>query len=150
MSEAAAYAYSPLQVTLSIADILIDGGYGEDEFLNIEKQEDDTTDVVGVGGDVAISVIHDNRATVKITLLASSPQNGKLSALRAVGRTTPIGVAVGEFYVADRLSRGTIHKARHCWIQKPPTVTYARGNGERVWTVRLADLVTYDAGNIEL
>lgn len=149
MSEAATWAYSPRQITISLADILIDGGFGEDEFLSIEKQEDDTIDVAGVGGDVAVSVIHDNRATATLTVLATSDVNDRLSALRDAGRLTPVGVAVGEFYVADRLGR-SLHKARHAWIQKPPAVTYARGPGERLWTVRLASLVTFNGGNIAL
>lgn len=149
MSEAATWAYSPRQVTVSFADILIDGGFGEDEFLSIEKQEDDTIDIAGVGGDVAVSVIADNRATCSLTLLATSDMNDRMSALRAAGRLTAVGVAVGEFYVADRLGR-SIHKARSAWIQKPPQVTYARGPGQRVWTIRIANLNTFNGGNIAL
>lgn len=149
MSEAATWAYSPRQVTILIASALIDGGFGEDEFLSIEKQEDDTVDVVGVDGSVAVSSVHDDRATATLTLLQTADANDVLSALRDAGRATPIGVGIGPFYVADRLGRA-VHRARHCWIQKPPTVTYARGVGERVWTVRLANLVTFNGGNIQL
>ncbi len=143
------WGYSPRQIVLDIAGVGIDGGFGEDEFVNIEKQEDDTVDVAGVFGDVAVGVIHDDRATATITLLQTADGNDKLSQLRKTGRATPLGVSIGAFNVRDLLGR-SIHRSRSAWIQKPPTVTYARGPGERVWTIRLGHLETFNGGNTTL
>jgi len=139
------YAYSPRQIVLTLGSFGIDGGFGQDTFLEIEKEEDDTVDVVGVYGDVAVAAVHDDRASAQITLLPTSVENDKLSELRNAGRRSPAGLAVFSFDVRD-LNGRSLHRSPQAWIQGIPTMTYQRGIGERVWTIKLARLETFIGG----
>jgi len=145
----ATYTYNANEITISFANANIDGGFGDGEFLRIEKESDDTVDVAGTGGDVAVSPTNDDRATVTITLLSTSEQNDVLSAIREAGRATPTGVAIGPFFVQDRLGRG-IWEGVAAWIQKPPVATFDRAATSREWTLRVAQMERTDGGNVRV
>lgn len=141
--------YSAKEITISFAGALIDGGFGDGEFLRIESEADDTTDVAGTAGDVAVSPNNDDRATVTLTLMQTSEQNDVLSAIRAAGRATPAGVAIGPLFVADRLGR-SLWEGAAAWIQRPPIVSLDRGATSREWVLRVANLRRTDGGNVRL
>lgn len=141
--------YNANEVTISFAGAVIDGGFGDGEFLRIEKEADDTVDVAGTGGDVAVSPTNDNRATVTITLLQTSEQNDVLSAIRTAGRATPVGIAIGPLFVQDRLGR-SIWEGAAAWIQKPPVAAFDRAATPREWTLRVAQMDRTDGGNVRV
>lgn len=137
------------EVTISILGLLIDGGYGDGEFLRLEQESDDTSDAVGTDGSVAVSVSNDGRATFTLTLLQTSRHNDELSGLRNAGRGSRLGVAVGPVYVRDRLGR-SVWEAAACWMQRPPDVSLDRAAGSREWTFRVANLSRFDGGNVSI
>lgn len=137
------------EVTLTIMGALIDGGYADGEFVRIEQESDDTQDVAGTDGSVAVSVNNDGRATLTVTLMQTSRQNDVLSGLRAAGRGTPLGVAVGPIYCRDRLGR-SVWEAEAAWLQRPPDVSLDRTATSRAWTFRIANLSRFDGGNVTL
>lgn len=141
--------YNANEVTISFAGALIDGGFGDGEFLRIEPEGDETVDVAGTGGDVAVSPTNDRRATVTITLLQTSEQNDVLSAILTAGRATPQGIAIGPLFVQDRLGRGLWEGAAG-WIQRPPIVTMDRAATPREWILRVAQLERTDGGNVRV
>ena len=138
--------YDADQVSVTVAGILIDSGFADGEFLRIEQETDDYSDVVGTDGEVTRSRSNDRRATVTLLLMQSSDANDKLSALSALDNSSPNGAGVGAFLVRDRSGR-SMYSAEHCWISKPPNVGFDREAGSREWTLRLADLRRTDAGN---
>ena len=130
--------YSAKQVTVSLAGITING-FGEDDFVSIEKEADDFEDVAGADGEVARWDTNDPRTTINVTLLATSPTNQLLSALRRADKTTAGGAGVGVAVVRNRLSGGEVFRFDEAWIAKVPDVTYARGVGVRVWKIRAVE-----------
>lgn len=141
--------YNANEVTISFAGRTIEGGYGDGEFLRIEQASDDTVDVVGTDGGVAVSPTNDKRATITLTLLQTSEMNDVLSAIRTAGRATAAGVAVGPVFVQDRLGR-SLWEGAAAWIQRPPIATFDRSATPREWVLRVAQLERTDGGNTRL
>jgi hypothetical protein len=138
--------YSGDQVVIQIGDTLIEAGYADGEFLRIEQESDDWSDVVGTDGEVAISKSNDARATLTLLLLQTSRHNDELSAMRNNGlRTGRPGV--GPLFVRDLLGN-SLHEAPVCWIQKPPDRSFDRTATTREWKLRVGQLKSTDGGNI--
>lgn len=138
--------YDANEVTVIVAGIPIDSGFGDGEFLRIEQDSDDFTDVVGTDGEVTRSKTNDRRATVTLILMQSSSGNAVLSALNLLDKKAGGGAGVGPFLVRDK--QGTsLYSASKSWIAKPPDVSFGREAGPREWKIRLADLERLDGGN---
>lgn len=138
--------YDADQVTLIVCDIPIDSGYADGEFVRVEQDSDDFTDVVGTDGEVTRSKTNDHRATVTVILMQSATGNAVLSALNNVDKNTPGGAGVGTLLIRDK--QGTsIYSASKCWIAKPPDVSFGKEAGPREWKIRVADLKRLDGGN---
>ena len=138
--------YDADQVSISLAGIPIDSGFADGEFLRIEQEGDDFTDVVGTDGEVSRSKTKDRRATITILLMQTSDANVLLSGLNNLDRLAPNGAGVGTLLVRDR--QGTsLYRSDECWIQKPPDVSFDRESTTREWTLRCADLQRLDGGN---
>ena len=135
--------YDANENTLSIAGLLIDSGFADGEFVSIEPQTEDYTDKVGTDGSVARSKTNDQRATIKIKLLATSEGNAKLTQLRNLALTGPNGADVGAFLLRDRTTGVILARAAETWVMKPPTLSRAREVAEYEWTLRAAKMV-YD------
>lgn len=138
--------YDADQVSLLVGGILIDSGFADGEFVRIEQEGDDFTDIVGSDGEVTRSKTLDRRATVTIILMQSSDSNQALSAQSNLDRETPNGAGVVPFLLRDRQGL-SIYTAEHCWIMKPPDVGFDRVAGTREWTLRVAKLIRNDGGN---
>jgi hypothetical protein len=139
--------YNPDEVTIAIGPVLVTGGFADGEFLRIEQESDDTEDVVGTDGEVAVSRTNDRRATVTLMLLQTSASNDGLNALSTAVRNSP-GMAGGinPLYVRDRNGRA-LYTAKNCWVQRPPDVSYDRTATSREWVIKVANLVRVDGGS---
>ena len=137
--------YDPDQVIISVAGIPI-SGWADGEFCRVERESDAFSDVVGTDGEVTRSKTNDNRATVTIRLMQSSPINALLSALHNSDKNSPGGVGVGPFELFDA-SGGTTLVAEKCWIAKEPDSSWDRTATEREWMIRCARLDQVHAGN---
>ncbi len=137
--------YDPTEVTVSFAGIVIQG-YADGEFIRIEQEGDDFTDVVGTDGEVSRSKTSDRRATVTFILMQTSASNALLSAISNADRNAPGGAGVGALFIRDR--QGTsLYRAAEAWISKPPNVSMDRAPTSREWTLRAAKLERQDGGN---
>jgi hypothetical protein len=137
--------YDPTEVTVSFAGIVIQG-YADGEFIRVEQETDDFSDVVGTDGEVSRSKTSDRRATVTFILMQTSGSNALLSAISNADRSAPGGAGVGALYIRDR--QGTsLYRAGEAWISKPPNVSFDRGPTSREWTLRCAKLERLDGGN---
>ena len=144
--------YDSNNVQVMICGIPIDvdsggsGGYADDEFLTIEKESDDFTDVAGTDGEVSRSKTNDARATVTLKLMQTSLSNKKLAALRLMDINADNGAGVGALQVKDANGL-SLYTAFECWIQAPPAVSFGRAAGTREWKVRVGKLIDFTGGN---
>lgn len=138
--------YDSDQVSISIAGLPVESGYADGEFLRIEQEADDFTDVVGTDGVVSRSKTFDRRATITILLMQTSDGNALLSGLSNLDREAPNGAGVGALLIRDR--QGTsLYQADSAWIMKPPNVSFDREATSREWTLRCDNLRRLDGGN---
>lgn len=142
------YSYNANEITVSYAGRLIDGGYADGEFLRIEQEADDTVDVAGTGGDVAVAPTNDARATITIILHQAADANDILSAIRQAGQRSPMGFSAAPIYIRDRLGR-TVFEGL-AWIQRAPNATFDRTVTNREWVLRCPRLERFDGGNVAL
>ena len=70
----------PAKMSISFAGRPITG-WADGDYLDIDNDTDAFTDAVGTDGDVTRVRTNDDRATVTITLMQSSPVNDVLSAI---------------------------------------------------------------------
>lgn len=144
MAEKVTRVYSAAQVTISFADVLIDSGFADGEFLKIEEESDTYVDVAGADGEVAVSPTNDRRATMTLMLLQTSAGNELLSAAWNLGVANGV-VAAGDFLARDR-NGSTVFRAL-AWILKPPDVSFDRSVTSREWTFRTGQLERVDGTN---
>jgi hypothetical protein len=137
--------YDASEVSIAIGGINIEAGFADGEFLRIEQESDDFSDVVGTDGEVTRSKTKDKRATATILLMQSSQSNQALSALSNLDKTAPNGAGVVPFLVRDR-NGDSLYESQHCWIMKGPDVSFDREATAREWTIRIANLERFDAG----
>ena len=141
-----AKVYNADEVTLNIAGALIESGYADGEFLRVEQESDDFTDVVGTDGEVAVSKTKDRRATITVLLMQTSDGNDILSALSNLARNGTGLAGAGPLYIRDRQGR-TVYESSTCWIAKPPDASFDRSAGPREWKIRCDKLERFDGGN---
>lgn len=137
--------YDPDEITVSVFGILI-GGYADGEFVRIEQESDDFTDVAGTDGSVSRAKTNDRRATITFVLMQTSESNALLSAISNLDRNTPGGAGVGAVQVRDRQGN-TIYSGAEAWISRPPNASFDREVTSREWTLRVARLERTDGGN---
>lgn len=139
--------YDLNQVTVTVADVLIDGGWFEDDVIKLEPNSDDYGFVVGAGGDVGRYKTNDPVTKVTLRLMQGSAYNDALAAKRALDLNTPGGAGVGAFLVKDRLGR-SLYTGSKSWIAGPPKdVTFGKGLKVREWTIIVANTLRFDGGN---
>jgi hypothetical protein len=138
--------YDPDQIFISLAGIPL-SGWADGEFCRIERENPSFEDVVGTDGEVTRSKTNDERATVTLRLMQSSPSNDLLSALHLSDKNTPGGVGVGVLLIQD-LQGTSVFTAEKSWISKEPDVSYDRTPTEREWIIRVAKLVSNHGGAV--
>lgn len=144
MAEKVTRVYNADEVTFSFADVLVEGGFADGEFVKIEEESDTYTDVVGADGEVAASKTNDRRATITLSLLQTAAYNKILSDAWNLGIASD-GIAAGELLVRDRQG-STVFNAL-AWILKPPDVSLDRGVTPRAWPFRTGQLQRTDGAN---
>ena len=138
--------YDPDQISVSVAGIPVKG-YADDEFVRVERDNPAFDDVVGTDGDTTRSKTNDNRATVTIRLMQSSPSNDLLSVLHNSDKNTPGGVGVGPFLLRDKQGT-TLVLGEKSWISKEPDISLGRTATEREWIIRVASLSSFHGGSV--
>jgi len=138
--------YDASEVSLIVGAIEIDSGRAKGPFVRVEMESDDFDDDVGADGEVVRWKTHDRRATVTVTLMASSASNQALSALSNLDRLTPNGAGVVPFLLEDR-NGDTVLESLECWVKKQPPVEYGAEPGTREWVLRLSNVQGLIAGS---
>ena len=137
--------YDADQVSVNIAGIPVTGGFADGEFLRIEFETDQFSDVAGTDGEVTRSKTNDRRATATLSLMQTADANNLLAGLAQTDRDAANGAGVGAFLVRDR--QGTsLYQASECWISKTPDATFDREATAREWIIRIANLQDFTGG----
>lgn len=121
--------YDPKDVTLTIDGIYITG-LGED-MISFEFDEERFSTSVGAQGDVVVNEIHNNLATMTISVQFTSPQYSTLLKYAKNGKTFPVW-AVNKT-VGERCG-GT--KAR---FKNPPEIAYGSEHEDRSFEIAVFD-----------
>lgn len=139
--------YNSDEVTIAIGPVLITSGFADGEFLRIEDETDDTEDVAGTDGEVAVSRTNDRRATITVMLLQTADANEGLSVLSNLTRfAAGMAGAIVPTLVRDQ-NGAFVATAENSWVQRPPDAGFDRTATTREWPVRCANLVRNDGGN---
>lgn len=129
---------------LIIGDHLV-CGFGEGASIEISADSDLFSDVVGIDGKVTRTRSHDRRATLTLTLMASSDSNEVLSDIFKADRDGVNGEGVFPVSLVNR-EGGDLFVADEAYIARAPDLSLDATVGERVWTIRLSNLDQCHAG----
>lgn len=139
--------YDPNLYTIVIAGIPFPpSGYAEDTFIKVARDSPVYTDQVGADGKVTRVRMHDDRATCTFSLMQTSELNAILSALHLSDTNSDNGAGVGPFMLKDRNGL-TVHESDSCWVQAPPDVELGKAATARDWSIRIANIESFEGGN---
>ncbi|HVJ27432.1 MAG TPA: phage protein [Vicinamibacterales bacterium] len=127
--------YTATQVSINIGGIPFDTLMGTDEFLRIEKAEDDVVYEASADGGGTLNVLRNSEHTITLVLKKTSPANAKLSAMHKAGRLTGQGILIVPVVVVDRGSNGDIFATDKGWIKRLPDESYGRQAQEVEWQI---------------
>lgn len=133
---------NPALVVMSFKGMNIQD-FADGTFIEVEYDEDQTTEHVGANGNVTRVINNNQLATITITLGQASPSNGLLSAIANLDRKT--GGGVGSISIED-LSGDTIYSGKEAWIKKIAKGEHAKEHTNRKWVFKVAKLKANVAG----
>lgn len=131
-------AWNIKDVALSLNAVPLEGGYGEDEVMQLEWEEDQFTPYVGADGEVSRAATNNGLATVTLTYAQTSPANDRLTALLKTDIATPNGAGAGMFSARDVNGRMLVQSER-AWVAAYPSVTLGKTIQTIEWKLQLAD-----------
>ncbi|MDC0761695.1 DUF3277 family protein [Brevibacillus sp. AG] len=129
MSKAA--TYDPNDLAVIIKSVYLTG-FSED-MVEIEKAENNYETKVGAQGDVVRTKINNPLATIKVTLLPSSPQVAFLDRLANSGELVPVSV----IYSGTPKETTTVTEA---YVTKPATRSYGNEAADREYEIQCLDI----------
>lgn len=141
------YTYDPKNVNTSFNNVNIDG-YGPDTFIKVARDEDGWSYQPSNSGRGARSRNPNKAGTIEITLSATSPANGLLTAISV--QDDSLGTGVGAFLVKDRSTAAALCSARNAWIQKRPDWERAKESGVVTWLLRSDDIHIAHDGIVDI
>lgn len=112
----------------------ITGGYGENDFIKVEKIEEDFVLLVGCDGEGTRVPTNNNYCKITLTLSQTSIANIALSAQRTLDLSIPGGAGIVPWQLKD-IFGSTLANGPRAWISKPPAIEIGKGVKERVWEI---------------
>ncbi len=135
--------YSPLNVNVVVGTILIDQ-FGPDSMIKVARNQDGWTYQPSNSGRGARSRNPDKSGRLEITVLASAPCNGLLSALALLDEKT--GQGVGGIMVKDRSTAQAKCAGQNSWVVKWPDWERAKEVGTVTWILECDELEIFHDG----
>lgn len=121
------------------------GEFFDGTAITVDKPEDDFTEHVGAGGDVALARNRHDITSITFVLQETSPSNDVLSALLEAHKAT--NIPPGPCMLKNLL--GTTVVSGQCWITKPAPMDEQKGAvSGRTWVVKIARGVHHVGGAI--
>lgn len=137
MSQMRAWNIKDLAISLNAVP-LSDGGYGEDEVMQLEWEEDQFTAYVGADGEVSRAATNNGLATITLTYAQTAAANDRLTALLKADMAAPNGAGAGMYSARDVNGR-MIVSAERAWVMAYPSVTLGKTIQTVEWKLQLAD-----------
>jgi hypothetical protein len=132
-------AWNLKDLTVSLNAVpLSDGGYGEDEVMQLEWEEDQFVAFVGADGEVSRATTNNGLATVTLTYAQTAAANDRLTALLKADIAAPNGAGAGMFQARDVNGRMVVG-AERAWVMGYPSVTLGKTIQTIEWKIQLAD-----------
>jgi Protein of unknown function (DUF3277) len=131
-------AWNLKDLTLTLNAVPLEGGYGEDEVMALEWEEDQFVAFVGADGEVSRADTNNGLATVTLTYAQTSAANDRLSALLLADKAAPNGAGAGLFQARDVNGRMLVMSERS-WVMGYPNVTLGKTIQTLEWKIQLAD-----------
>lgn len=132
-------AWNIKDVAISLNAVpLSDGGYGEDEVMTLEWEEDQFTAYVGADGEVSRAATNNGLATVTLTYAHTAAANDRLTALLKADIAATNGAGAGMFQARDVNGRMVVQSER-AWVMAYPSVTLGKTIQTIEWKLQLAD-----------
>lgn len=125
-----ATTYDAKDLTVTVGKTFITG-FSED-MVEFEKDEDNWSTKVGAQGDTVRSKVHNPLATLKITLLATSPVVSYLDGLAKSGELVEVSV------IFNGTSKEMI-TSTSAFVKKPAARTYNNEVADREFELQLMD-----------
>lgn len=125
--------YTPTQVRIIVGVLPIVSLYGADEFVRIEKAEDDVIYEPSADGGGTLNVVRGSEHTLTLILKKTSPDNLKLSAMHKAGRLLAQGALIFPITVIDSGSNGDLFVSDKAWFKRLPDESYAKQAGDVEW-----------------
>lgn len=136
--------YSGNAITFNLATQIIESGRGEDTFVEISQQNDDTTYSQGMDGEGVWSDSVNNYAIITLTLMQTAAGNGILSGIYWASKVAG-GLSV-PVYIEDRNGTSKFASAS-ARILKLPDESYGRAAGTIQWMIGCHDPVRFVGGH---
>lgn len=142
-------SYNAREVTAVFLAVSLDSGYGEDEFVRIEQEEDDYVAVVGADGEVTRTTTNNSLCTITFTFVQTSDCNTKMTVIHNLDKSGPNGKGVGPLMIKDRsgLALFVFSKA---WIAAPPARVYGKSATGLEWKLQGILAKRFDGGSPSL
>lgn len=131
-------AWNIKDLALSLNAVPLEGGYGEDEVMQLEWEEDQFIPYVGADGEVSRAATNNGLATVTLTYAQTAAANDRLTALLKADIATPNGAGAGMFQARDTNGRMVVISDR-AWVAAYPSVTMGKTIQTIEWKLQLAD-----------
>jgi len=119
-------------------------GFMEDSFVDVERNSDSFTLMVGADGEGARAANADKSGKIKLLFLQTSIANDILSANLITDELSNTNSK--SLMVKDGSGR-TVINAPETWITKPPQVVFSKGIEGREWTLESDAVAMGVAGN---
>lgn len=135
--------YDPKQVAVIVGSQPLTG-FGDGDFVSVERNEDAWTLMVGADGESTRSKNNNRSGKITITLQQSSRSNDYLSQLALADELS--GRATTNVMIKDNFGT-TLYNAATAWIVKQPAITFAKEAGSREWVLETDELIGVLGGN---
>lgn len=136
-------SFNPRQVTFTFMGVLIKG-YADGVFIEVTRDEDSYTKVVGAAGDGARIKTNNKAGKVKLTLLQTSLSNDVLSGAQQLDELS--GTGHGALAIKD-LNGASLVFCAEAWLMKPVDVKYGKDHQAREWTFDTLEMQVFAGGN---
>jgi len=138
-----AKTYAAKKVQLVFKGIPITG-FMEDSFIEVDRNSDSFTLMVGADGEGARAASADKSAKITIRLLQTSASNDVLTASVISDELTNVGS--GPLMIKDGSGR-SLDSAAEAWVTKPAKKVYSKGIEGREWVLETDALLPFAGGN---
>jgi hypothetical protein len=137
---AAPKTHNSNEISVSFANLSLDSGRADGDFVTTEFNSELYTSKVGADGELTRSKTNDFSAKITIKLMSTSQGHKILLGLYNAARAEPNGGDLAPFQLRDR-NGGLVEHAETAWIEKAPANAFGKEVGEREWILATDALV---------